>query len=167
MVTWIVTTWHHFGNAWAQLEDHLEQVGDDFGTTWGKTNLEQLWDNFGTALRKLWDNFDTTFGPHGDYLISIGGASLCPVCRKWPLSWSSCHKCIISAWIRNDDEKAFFGCAKMHPHSIYVICIYKKKFNSANATLMFILWDFQKEKCVKLRRLSSTLHLLDTSVKAA
>ena len=27
---------------------------------------------------------------------------------------------------------------------------------------MFILWDFQKEKCVKLCRLSSTLHLLDT-----
>ena len=48
-----------------------------------RTTLRQIRDNFDLTLRQFWDIFETTFGPHGDYLLTIGGAYLCLVGSIW------------------------------------------------------------------------------------
>ena len=40
---------------------------------------ESFCDNFGTNWRQLGGNLEITLGPHDDYFMTIGGASLCPL----------------------------------------------------------------------------------------
>lgn len=60
----------------------LRQLWDKLETT-----LRQPWDNNfeknGPNQYQLWDNIGKTLGPHGDYLMTINGAPLCPVDSIW------------------------------------------------------------------------------------
>ena len=59
----------------SQLRDKIEIV---------LGHLRQLGENIGQLFGRFRDNFDTTFGQHGDYLVTIGGAYLGPVGSMWP-----------------------------------------------------------------------------------
>ena len=81
------TAWTRFGNHMGtKLKQHLEQLGDNFGTT-----LWQLWDHFATSLQHLFDtldNFMTTSTSLGH--LSLAEPSLTPLPRGQLQSFLSC-----------------------------------------------------------------------------
>ena len=79
MATWF-SIWHHFGSKCTTFGHHSETIlrvqMDNFETTVG-----QLRDNFEITWKRLY----FTFGPHGDFVVTISGASSCLVASIWSL----------------------------------------------------------------------------------
>ena len=71
----------------------LGQFWNNFETTCRQfeTIFRLFWDKLVTTWRQHWYNFETISGLHGDCLMTIGGAYLCPVGSIWP---SLSLKCI-------------------------------------------------------------------------